>query len=180
MKKLFFLLLLLTAFLGTRECQAVSVTVAYTYDDINRLTQVAYQSGLNVLYVYDAAGNITDVNSNQTPVVTAPGAPTITSIVAGPGRATIYFTAPASNGGSAITSYTATCTATGYETQTATGPGSPLTVGNLVGGVDYDCSVSATNDAGTSSASASMGITPSIKSDFPWNLFLPTIIRGVK
>lgn len=172
--------MLLTALQGASECRAVAVSVVYTYDDINRLTQVAYQSGLNIGYVYDAAGNITDVNSSQTPVVTAPGAPTITSIVAGPGRATIYFSAPANNGGSAITNYTATCTASGYDTQTATGPGSPLTVGNLVGGVDYDCSVSATNDAGTSSTSASVGVTPSIKSDFPWTMFLPAITRGVK
>ena len=177
MKKILFLLMLLTAFSFAGECHAVTVNVVYTYDNINRLTQVAYQSGLNVAYVYDGAGNITDVNTSM---LTAPGAPTITSIVAGPGRATIYFTAPANNGGSAITSYTATCTATGYETQTATGSGSPLIVHELIAEVVYDCTVAATNNTGTSSASSAMTVTPTLKSDFPWTMFLPAITRGVK
>jgi hypothetical protein len=40
-----------------------------------------------------------------------PGAPTIGAATPGNTQATIAFTAPASNGGSAITGYTVTCTA---------------------------------------------------------------------
>ena len=114
--------------------------------------------------------------------ITAPTAPTIDSITSGPGTATIYFSAPASNGSSAISSYTASCSATGQETRTATGPGSPLTVLDLIRGVAYECTVTATNGDGlASSASASMSVTPTpVSGKFPWLMFLPAITRGVK
>ena len=41
----------------------------YTYDPLNRLTQVAYDNGTSIGYTYDAAGNITKIakvgNSSQ-------------------------------------------------------------------------------------------------------------------
>jgi hypothetical protein len=93
--------------------------------------------------------------------VTAPGAPVLNSITRGPGRATLVFTAPASNGGSAIASYTATCTAPGQTTRTTTGSGSPLTVTGLTAGVAYTCSLTATNGAGlTGGASGLLPVTP--------------------
>lgn len=58
----------------------------------------------------------------------APGAPIMGMVVAGNRQATVSFSAPASNGGSAITGYTATCAATGHATQTGSGSGSPITV----------------------------------------------------
>jgi hypothetical protein len=89
-----------------------------------------------------------------------PGPPTITSIKAGSGSATIHFSAPDNTGGSPIASYTATCTATGQTTRSATGSASPLTVRNLTGGVVYQCSLTATNGGGFSStASAAMAVT---------------------
>jgi len=38
-----------------------AVTATYTYDELNRLTQVAYDNGNRITYTYDAAGNITKV-----------------------------------------------------------------------------------------------------------------------
>ena len=90
---------------------------------------------------------------------TVPGAPTIGAATPGNGQATIAFTAPASNGGSAITGYTVTCTA-GATTATATGPASPLTVTGLTNGTAYTCSVVATNIAGNSVASGTVTVTP--------------------
>ena len=90
---------------------------------------------------------------------TVPGAPTIGAATPGNGQATIAFTAPASNGGSAITGYTVTCTA-GATTATATGPASPLTVTGLTNGTAYTCSVVATNIAGNSAASGTVTVTP--------------------
>jgi hypothetical protein len=90
-----------------------------------------------------------------------PSPPTITSIKAGSGSATIDFTAHSNTGGSPITSFTASCTATGQTTRTAIGSASPLTIRNLTGGVVYQCSLTATNGAGLSStASASLPVTP--------------------
>ena len=93
-----------------------------------------------------------------------PGPPTITSIKAGSGSATIDFSPPGNTGGSPISSYTATCTASGQTTRTATGSASPLTVRNLTGGVVYQCSLTATNGGGFSSvASAAMPVTATAK-----------------
>ena len=101
------------------------------------------------------------LSGNGTAAATAPGAPTIGSATPGNGQATIAFTPPASNGGSPITSYTATCTAPGQVTRTATGSGSPLTVVGLTAGVAYTCSLTATNGAGlTSVASGILSVTP--------------------
>jgi hypothetical protein len=91
----------------------------------------------------------------------APGSPTIISITAGSGSATLNFTAPSHTGGSAISAYTASCTASGQSTRTATGATSPLTVKNLSGGVLYQCTLTATNSGGlTGSASAAQPVTP--------------------
>ncbi|MEQ1516469.1 MAG: hypothetical protein ABL931_08285, partial [Usitatibacteraceae bacterium] len=85
---------------------------------------------------------------------TVPGAPT--GVAAAPGnlQATVSFTAPASNGGSGITGYTATC-----GIRSASGAGSPITVTGLVNGAAVTCSVVATNAAGNSAPSASVPVT---------------------
>ena len=89
----------------------------------------------------------------------APAAPTIGSASPGVSSATVTFTPPTSNGGSAITSYTASCSATLQTTRTATGAGSPLVVGSLANGIQYSCTVRATNAAGSSPQSGAATVT---------------------
>ncbi len=68
------------------------------------------------------------------------------------------FTAPAANGGSPITLYTATSNPDGIS---ATGVASPITVPGLTNGTSYTFTVTATNSTGTSlPSSASNIITP--------------------
>ena len=88
----------------------------------------------------------------------APAAPTAVSATAGNTQATVSFTAPGSNGGAAISSYTATASPGGAF---ATGAASPLTVTGLTNGTVYTFTVTATNTAGTGAASSpSSSVTP--------------------
>jgi len=88
----------------------------------------------------------------------APSAPTNVTAVAGSGEATISFTLPANDGGSAITEYKVISQPGGIE---ATGTNSPIKVTGLTNGTAYTFSVVAKNGAGDSPASASSGsVTP--------------------
>jgi len=79
----------------------------------------------------------------------APGAPTGVTVAAGTpaGTASVSFTPPDSDGGSAITGYTVTATPGGI---TATGTTSPITLTGLTPQTAYTYSVVATNSAGNS------------------------------
>jgi hypothetical protein len=89
----------------------------------------------------------------------APGAPTGVSATVANAQSVVSFTAPASNGGSPITSFTVTATP---GTHTATGPASPLTVTGLTNGIPYTITVTATNAAGAGPASASVNVMPAL------------------
>ncbi|MGV1909782.1 putative Ig domain-containing protein [Agrobacterium vitis] len=91
---------------------------------------------------------------------TSPGAPTIGTATPGNSQATVSFTAPASDGGAAITSYTVTASPGGA---TATGSASPITVTGLTNGTAYTFTVTATNSVGTGTASAATSaVTPTV------------------
>ncbi len=90
---------------------------------------------------------------------TVPGAPTIGQAAAGNAQASLAFTAPASNGGSAITGYTASCVGAGV-TKTDTGKASPVVVSSLSNGTAYSCKVLATNAMGSGAASGTVSVTP--------------------
>ncbi|MEY4340012.1 MAG: hypothetical protein RLZ14_1862, partial [Actinomycetota bacterium] len=85
---------------------------------------------------------------------TAPAAPSnVVAALVGTSSATVSFS-PGPSGGSPITSYAASCTASGRPTITGTGPSGPISVSGLVAGASYSCTVTATNLFGTSAASA--------------------------
>lgn len=94
-------------------------------------------------------------------IPTAPGAPTIGTATAGDQQVSVTFTAPGSNGGSAITTYTATASP-GGAFGTCAGPAAcTVTVTGLSNGTAYTFTVTATNAIGTSASSgASNSATP--------------------
>ena len=90
---------------------------------------------------------------------TAPSAPTIgVAMATGSTTATVGFTAPVFDGGATITSYTATSSpggVTGILNQSGSGT---IAVSGLTTGTDYTFTVTATNSAGTSVASAASNL----------------------
>ena len=94
------------------------------------------------------------------PPATAPGAPTGVSATAADTTATVTWSAPASNGGSAITAYTVTASP-GGATCTDSMPPLSCTVTGLTNGQAYTFVVTATNAIGTSAPSSpSNSVTP--------------------
>jgi hypothetical protein len=102
---------------------------------------------------------------------TVPSAPQNVSAVPGDGRATVSFSPPANNGGSAISSYTVIAAIAGTGMQPPieqTGSGSPITVMGLTNGQAYNISVRATNASGTGPASSpAVQVTPSASATTP-------------
>jgi hypothetical protein len=123
---------------------------------------------LEKLQLWNDAVNSTDFDdvSISTPgtTATAPGAPTGVSGTAGNTSVALSWTAPASDGGSAITGYRIT-PFIGATAQTAIVTGSAATsatVTGLTNGTAYTFTVAAINGVGTGSASAaSAAVTPS-------------------
>lgn len=124
----------------------------------NARTVYGYAWSDNVGYI-SFSGNI-GAGAAPAPGPTVPDAPTIGTANAGNGQATVTFTAPASNGGSAITGYTVT-SSPGNITNSSSA--SPITITGLTNFTTYTFTVKATNGIGVGPASApSNSITPSL------------------
>jgi hypothetical protein len=104
-----------------------------------------------------------------------PGAPTIGTATAGVFSASVAFTAPTTNGGSAITSYTATSSPGGF---TGTAASSPITVSGLTAGTTYTFTVTATNATGTSPASAASNSITALSPNYIEDVYSTYLYTG--
>lgn len=119
----------------------------------------------------------TPESSPSPSIGTPPGAPTLTSAVAGDGRVSLSWTQPTSEGSSPITSYTATaspdgasCTVSAFE----------CAISGLANGVTYTFVVRATNAWGTGPPSNALTATPFQLPSAPANLTTaPNLAAGV-
>lgn len=109
---------------------------------------------------------------------TLPGAPTNVTAVAGVGQASVSFSAPADNGGSAIFFYRATATPGGQTCIAAFGFMS-CTITQLAGGTPYTITVRAENAAGLGpESSASNAVTPTVPAGAPGAPTAATAVAG--
>ena len=109
------------------------------------------------------ASSAVSVTPVSTPVT--PGAPTGLSATPGNGQATIAFTAPASDGGAAITDYEYQIDSGSWVSAGTTT--SPLTITGLTNGTTYSVKLRAVNSAGAGAASSPVNVTPAASSSPP-------------
>jgi len=112
-------------------------------------------------------GAVATASSTATPITT-PGAPTIGTITPGDSQLSVAFTAPASNGGAAISGYKWSVDGTSYTLRSGTS--SPIVITGLNNGTAYTVRIRAVNSVGDGAvATASSPITAGV----PQN---PTVI----
>jgi Fibronectin type III domain len=121
-------------------------------------------NGTSYTFTVTATNGIgtSQASTPSTPVIpspVAPSQPTAVTATAGDAAGLVSWTAPVSNGGSAVSGYTVTASP-GGKTATTTGATS-ATVTGLTNGTVYTFTVTATNTAGDSAASLpSAAVTP--------------------
>ena len=138
---------------STTSCIVTGLTDGTSYTFTVTSTNAAGTSGAS------------SASNSVTPSTTVPGAPTgVTATSFASTQSVVTWTAPASNGGAAISKYTVTSSG-GQTCTTANGTTTTCTVTGLTNGTAYTFTVTATNSVGTSAASAASA--PAVPSTVP-------------
>jgi len=151
---------------GDRSCKVPGLTNGKAYTFTVKATNARGNSAASV------------ASAAVTPA-TAPGAPTSVSGVAGNASVVVSWSAPSSDGGSAITGYTVTASGGGSQACT-TATWTSCMVSGLTNGKAYTFTVKATNARGNSAASvASAAVTPTLTPTPATAPGAPTSVSGV-
>jgi Ca2+-binding RTX toxin-like protein len=168
---------------GTTVVRTVTgVSAALTSTVVNTLTNGTAYNFLVHAVNNGGAGPDSAASNVVTPAVpvTAPGAPTIGTATAGNAQATLTWTAPASNGGSAITGYTVTILNAAnvtLGTRLSAGTGTSLVVTALTNGQAVHFRVAATNSVGTGGQSGDSNVVTPVAPTAPG---APTGVTAVR
>ena len=163
------------------EYKAASALQWSTFADGTRTSTTATVTGLTNGTEYDFRVKVTNVAGNSAASATAtttprtvPDAPTSLTATPDDTEVSLSWTAPADNGGAAITDYIVeykAASASQWSTfADGTRTSTTATVTGLTNGTEYDFRVKATNVAGNSAASATATTTPRTVPDAPTSL----------
>jgi len=118
---------------------------------------------------------VDDIKLVGTATLTAPTAPTITTITPGNGQLSVAFTAPTSNGGAAITNYAYSIdNGVSYTPLPTPSTTSPIVISGLTNNTTYDVKVRAINSVGSGAESNMVQGTPTNAATVPI-LTTPTV-----
>jgi uncharacterized repeat protein (TIGR01451 family) len=156
--------------LGTTTVNALAGTATFT--DIRFTVPGTYTLRAKSTGVLSAVSNSFVISA------TTADAPTITSITNGDTQLSVVFTAPANDGGSAITTYQYSLDGGAWVTRSTGTTASPLVITGLTNGTTYSVRIRAVNGQGSGTASNSMSGTPGAAAVAPVNVIVP-VITGV-
>jgi M6 family metalloprotease-like protein/uncharacterized repeat protein (TIGR02543 family) len=146
----------ISTYTATSSPDAITGSAASAPITVNGLTNGTPYTFTVTATNVQGIGATSAISNSVTPSASVPGAPTIGTATGGNASASVSFSAPASDGGAAITGYTVTSNPGGF---TGTGASSPITVSGLTNGLSYTFTVTAANIQGTGQAS---GISNSV------------------
>jgi titin len=140
------------------SAQTVSTASAANSYDLDGLTNGTLYS-VRVRAVNAVGAGSYSVAASGTPG-SVPGTPTAFAGTIGNASVALSWTAPASNGGVAITNYTVEYTPAGGSAATATASSSPYTLTGLTNGTSYSIRVAANNAIGRGAYTSAISRTP--------------------
>jgi predicted RNA-binding protein with TRAM domain len=122
-------------------------------------------------------GSLKNIRITTTDTYVEPSAPSIDSVTAGDGELSVAFTAPESNGGSAITDYDYS-TDNGATWTSASSTSSPIVITGLSNGTVYNVKLRAVNVAGDGAASTAVSGTPVSSDVAPTAPLIDDVVAG--
>ena len=125
--------------------------------------------------IYAPASDVTRTFEIRASAV-APGAPTISSLDAGPGEISVNFTAPNQDGGAPITNYEYQLDGGSWVALSPAVTLSPFTITGLDNGTAYSVKIRAVNSAGGGTASNAKSATPALLSQATLSIVSPSSV----